>query len=107
MKRLALLLFGAFLLGGCLAPEYIRTPGEIPGDYRFQAPNGQPRPELATLADLAWWEIFDDPALQNLIGIALAQGFDARLAFTRVAEARAAVGVSRSFLLPQVGGTAL
>ena len=72
MKRLALLLIGAFLLGGCLAPEYIRTPGEIPGDYRFQAPNGQPRPELATLADLAWWEIFDDPALQNLIGIALA-----------------------------------
>jgi multidrug efflux system outer membrane protein len=106
MKRLALLLMGALLLSGCLAPEYIRTPGEVPGDYRFQAPDGQPQPELATLADLAWWEIFDDPALQNLIGIALAQGYDARLAFARVAEARAAVGVSRSFLLPQVGGTA-
>ena len=51
--------------------------------------------------------MFDDPALQGLIRTALANNYDVRLAVARVAEARAGVGVSRSFWLPQVGGTAL
>ena len=79
----------------------------MPEDYRFQSLEGQAQPELACLADLAWWEMFDDPALQELIDTALAQNYDARLAMARVAEARALAGVSRSFWLPQVGGTAL
>ncbi len=107
MKRLALFLIGTLLLSSCLAPRYDRSPGEVPQDYRFQSLQGQPQPDLATLADLAWWEIFDDPALQNLIRTALAQSYDARLAIARVAESRAAVGVSRSLWLPQVGGTSL
>lgn len=108
MRRLAFLLTGVLLLGSCmLAPKYEHAPGEVPRDYRFQAVDGQPQPELATLADLSWWEIFDDPALQGLIRTALAQNYDVRLAAARVAEARAAVGVSRSLWLPQVDGTAL
>ena len=51
--------------------------------------------------------MFDDPALQGLTRTALANNYDVRLAVARVAEARAGVGVSRSFWLPQVGGTAL
>ena len=106
MKRTALLLLIPLLLGGCLlAPKYERSPGEVPRDYRFQSAQGQPQPELNTLADLSWWEIFDDPALQGLIRLALAQNYDVRLAAARVEEARAVVGVSRSLWLPQVGGT--
>jgi outer membrane protein, multidrug efflux system len=107
MKRVVLLLIGALSLSGCLAPPYTRTPGPVPPDYRFQAQQGQPQPDLASLADLAWWQMFDDPALQGLIRTALANNYDVRLAVARVAEARAAVGVSRSFWLPQAGGTAL
>ena len=108
MRTWVLLLITALFLAGCtLAPKYERSPGEVPGEYRFQSLKGQPQPQLETLANLSWWEIFDDPALQGLIRTALAQNYDVRLAVARVAEARAAVGVSRSTWLPQVGGTAL
>jgi multidrug efflux system outer membrane protein len=108
MRRNAFLLMATLFLVGCtLAPKYERTPGEVPQDYRFQSLQGQPQPEPASLADLSWWEIFDDPALQSLIRTALVNNYDVRLAVARVAEARAGVGVSRSFWLPQVGGTAL
>jgi multidrug efflux system outer membrane protein len=96
------------LISGCiLAPKYERDPEVVPQEYRFQSPAGQPRPELQTLADLSWWELFQDPVLQELIRSALVANYDLRLAAARVAEARAQVGVSRSAWLPQVGGTAL
>ncbi|MFZ2088773.1 MAG: efflux transporter outer membrane subunit [Desulfobaccales bacterium] len=106
MKWLAFLLIGVLLLGNC-APKYQRAPGEVPQEYRFQFPQGQPRPELSSLADLTWWEMFKDPALQGLISTALTQNYDVRQAVARVAEARALIGVSRSLWLPQVGGAAL
>jgi NodT family efflux transporter outer membrane factor (OMF) lipoprotein len=107
VKQFGFLLLGVWLISGCLAPPYGRTPGEVPGSYRFQSLDGEPRPELASLADLAWWEMFDDPVLQELIGTALAQNYDVRLAMARVTEARAQAGVSRSFLWPQVDGTGI
>lgn len=107
MKRVPWLLIAALLLSGCLAPKYQRDPGAVPQDYRFQSAQGQTQPDLSSLADLAWWEIFDDPVLQNLIRTALVQNYDVRAAVTRVAGARAQAGVSRSSWLPQLGGAAL
>lgn len=104
MKLRALTVVVLLLAGCSLAPPYSRTPGEVPPEYRFQSLQGQPRPELHTLADLAWWEIFGDPELQHLIRTALEQNYDVQLAAARVAEARARVGVSRSLWLPQAGG---
>ncbi len=106
MKRWTVILMGALLLCSC-APQYERSPGEVPPEYRFQTPAGQPRPELHTLADLSWWEVFRDPVLRDLIRTALAENYDVRLAVARLAEARSLVGVSRSLWLPQAGGTAL
>lgn len=107
MKRVSWLLTAALLLSGCLAPKYQQEPGAVPQDYRFQSAQGQPQPDLNSLADLAWWQIFEDPVLQDLIRTALVQNYDVRLAVARVAEARAGVGVSRSTWLPDVGGAAL
>ena len=108
MRPLVLLLTGVLLLGGCtLAPKYERNPEKVPQDYRFQSLEGQPQPQLNTLADLSWWEIFQDPVLQELIRNALVANYDLRPAADRLAEARALVGVSRSAWLPQVGGVAL
>jgi multidrug efflux system outer membrane protein len=103
MKRFASLLFGTLLLGGCMAPKYERAPGEVPAHFRFESPQEQP----ASIADLSWWEIYDDPVLQELINTALRNNYDARLALNRVAEARASAGVSRSFLMPQVDASGL
>jgi multidrug efflux system outer membrane protein len=106
MKQWAFFLVGMLVLSSCV-PRYQRTPGELPQEYRFQSRESQPRPELNTLADLSWWEVFRDPALQGLIRTALEQNYDVRQAVARLAEARALVGVSHSLWLPQVGGTAL
>ena len=106
MKRWGVLLIGALLLFSC-APRYQRSPGEVPQEYRFQSRESQPQPDLASLADLSWWEVFRDPALQDLIRTALEQSYDVRQAVARLNESRALVGVSRSLWLPQVGGVAL
>ena len=67
----------ALLLSGCLlAPKYERDPEKVPQEYRFQDLAGQPQPGLKSLADLTWWELFQDPVLQDLIQQALAANYD-------------------------------
>jgi outer membrane protein, multidrug efflux system len=91
--------FGIFLLTGCtLGPDYVRPNVPIPGSHRGVV--GTPAPE--SLADLPWWELFKDPVLQELTRDALLNNYDLRTAAARVEEARAQIGVVRSFLYPQV-----
>ena len=95
------------LVSACtLGPDYNRPPLIIPDNHR-----GAQQPVSAeSLADLAWWEVFKDPVLQDLTREALRNNYDLRTAAARVEEARAQVGVTRSFLYPQVnlnaGGSA-
>ena len=67
-------------------------------------------PRAESLADIPWWELFKDPVLQELTREALINNYDLRTAAARVEEARAQIGVARSFLYPQVnlngGGSA-
>ena len=57
----------------------------------------------AGAAEPQWWKQFQDPALDSVIERAARNNLDVRIAAARVAEARAAAGVARSGLLPQVG----
>lgn len=103
--RIALVLF--FFLTGCtLGPDYKRPTIVTPDNYRGL----QGAPQQESLADLPWWEIFKDPVLQELTKEALSNNYDLRTAAARVEEARAQIGVTRSFLYPQVnlngGGSA-
>src|SRR5258707_14841946 len=102
MRRVALALAG-LLLGSCaVGPNYQRPQLPVPAQFYGE----QAAAEARTLADLPWWEVFDDPVLKGLIGEALKNGYDARLAAARVEEARARYGIVRSDLLPQAGYTA-
>ena len=90
-------------LAGCAAvgPNYERPKMPVPAQYRFvNAAEG------ASLADLPWFQVFDDPALQALIKEALASNLDLRMAAARVEEARARAGIAKSFLYPQIDGVA-
>ena len=60
------------------------------------------RPRAESLADIPWWELFRDPVLQELTREALNNNYDLRIAAARVEEARAQIGIARSFLYPQV-----
>lgn len=59
--------------------------------------------EANSLADLRWWQVFNDRALQSLIVTALEHNYDLQLAANRVEQARALVGVAASQLYPQIG----
>lgn len=96
----ALLLFLAAGLAGCtVGPKYQRPPVTVPDQFY-----GLSGPAQATsLADLPWWEVFQDPTLKSLIEEALRNGYQVKIAAARVEEARARFGIAGAELLPQVG----
>ncbi|HEY9465449.1 MAG TPA: efflux transporter outer membrane subunit [Vicinamibacterales bacterium] len=89
------------LVAGCatVGPNYARPEMSPPAVYR-DAGDAQAR---ETLADIPWWQVFQDEALQALIRDAIAHNYDLRVAIARVQEARALARVARSFLYPDVG----
>lgn len=115
----------AALLTGCMVgPNYERPPTPEHAEYREAAARetGAPAapddsatdtaaalptvPTPASVADLAWWELFRDPVLQELIETALANNRDLDVAMARIAEARAALGFSRADLYPRIDAIA-
>jgi multidrug efflux system outer membrane protein len=90
----------ALSLAGCtVGPNYVRP--TVPAPAAFRAPEPLPAAEAASLADLKWFDVFQDPQLQDLIRTALTQNYDLREAVARVAEARANLGITRSEQYPQ------
>ena len=105
-KMVGLLAIVAGLLTGCmLGPDYQRPAVSVPTQYRSAEPPA-PGQEAVSLADMQWFALFQDERLQALIRTALENNYDVRIAVTRVLEAQAQLGVTRSFLLPTVDGTA-
>jgi multidrug efflux system outer membrane protein len=100
--RLACALLALLGLAGCLlGPDYQRPPLSLPAQFRGAEPPA-PGLEAPSLANLAWFQLFQDEALQGLLDIALRQNYDVRLAVARVLEAQAQLGITRSFLFPQL-----
>jgi len=93
----------ASLLSGCapVGPNYTRPPVAAPAQFRFVESS-----QAASLADLPWWQVFEDPVLQALIREAIAANLDLRAAAARVERFRAEAGIAKSLLYPQVDGTA-
>ncbi len=91
------------MLAGCaVGPDYERPKMPAPAQYRFVEGQAQAQ----SMADLPWWQVFDDPTLQALIREAVTSNLDLRVAAARVEEARARAGIAKSFLYPQVDGVA-
>ncbi|MCF6242160.1 MAG: efflux transporter outer membrane subunit, partial [Bacteroidales bacterium] len=55
-----------------------------------------------SLINLAWWELFQDSSLQNLIKKAVNNNQDYLITISRIEEARAALGYVRADLYPKV-----
>jgi multidrug efflux system outer membrane protein len=88
------------LLAACaLGPRYRRPAVATP-----EVTRGQHGPtDSASLADLSWWAVFRDPALQTLIDEAIRGSHDLRAAAARVEQARNRIAIARADMLPQVG----
>jgi multidrug efflux system outer membrane protein len=105
MRRPLLLALTLGLLAACtLGPDYKRPEVPLPSLYRGLDPTAPGGP--GSLADQAWWTIFQDETLQALIRIALEQNYDLRVAAARIQDAQAQVVATRSFQFPTLDGTA-
>jgi outer membrane protein TolC len=61
-----------------------------------------PQPAAQSFGDQKWWEVFQDPQLQQLVRTALQQNYDVRIAATRILQAQALLGITRADQLPTV-----
>jgi len=108
MKRprvLVTVILASSLISGCMVgPNYHRPVVQTPTVYRDLSENPQTRAQAASYADLRWWQVFQDPQLQELIRMALKQNYDLQLATQRIIAARAQLAVTRSSLFPQIQG---
>ncbi len=106
MKKLAAFMaavMASSLVAGCsVGPNYHRPVVQPPTAYRDLSENPQVQAQAASYADLPWWQVFQDPQLQELIRIALKQNYDLQLATERINEGRAQLAITRSRLFPQV-----
>lgn len=93
---------GVLATAGCktVGPDYVRPEVGLPPAYRDAPASTE---AAASLADLPWWAVFDDPTLQGLISKTLDNNLDLQVAVARIAQARALVGVSASQSKPQLG----
>jgi multidrug efflux system outer membrane protein len=108
MKRPRLLvtaILASSLISGCMVgPNYHKPVVQTPTVYRDLNENPQAQAQAASYADLRWWQVFQDPQLQELIRTALKQNYDLQLATERIIAARAQLAVTRSSLFPQIQG---
>src|SRR5918994_3001367 len=87
-----------FALSGCMiSADYKRPDVSVPPGWRMI--NG----DASAIINEQWWREFNDPQLDRLIEIALAENLDVASAVARVEEARALLATSRAALFPQVG----
>ena len=133
MKKFTVLFALLLITSACVVgPKYKRPNVAVPGTYRGapspeaaqtpqstsqQAPqqtDNPPQqtsqaPEQPSLGDQKWWNVFQDPKLQELIRTAIQNNYDVRIAATRILEAQAQLGITRADQLPTInagaGGT--
>ncbi|MFO0829983.1 MAG: efflux transporter outer membrane subunit [Phycisphaerales bacterium] len=98
MRRIALSFGLAVAVAGCtVGPTYVRPEVALPGEFRGATS------EVGSMADLAWWDVYEDPVLQGLIREAIANNQDLRITVARIEQARAIAAQSNALRYPQVG----
>ncbi|SDR69562.1 outer membrane protein, multidrug efflux system [Halopseudomonas litoralis] len=102
MKRSLMCLAVLGVLSGCsMIPEYERPASPVadvwPTDEAYATQNSETQ-----AMNLGWQDFFLDPQLQRLIGIALANNRDLRIAALNVEAYRSLYGIQRAALLPDV-----
>ena len=84
------------LLSGCITvgPDYRRP--------NIDTPDVWPGEKSAASVPTAWWQSYNDPVLDRMVGEALSHNADLALAIARVDEARAQLGITRADQVPGV-----
>lgn len=98
-KRVWAALAAAVLLAGCLMGPNYKQP-------ELDLPEGQAADNFSIFTNAKWWEVFQDPVLNQLEADALSYNKDLQAAVARVDQARAAVGIATADQLPSLSAAA-
>lgn len=92
----------ALALAGCmsLAPKYERPAAPVAASFPELAPSAATG---AAASSIAWQQFFADARLKQLVGLALANNRDLRVAILNIEQARAQYQIRRADTLPTVG----
>jgi multidrug efflux system outer membrane protein len=90
-----MLAIAAAVAGCSVGPNYQRPPVNSPVSFRddHAATNG-------VVAELTWWQVYQDETLQALIREALTNNYDLQIAVARVEQSRAVAMQARSQFVP-------
>lgn len=90
----------ACLVAGCtkVGPNF-SPPSAVVSNQWLQTEDSRVSERKPNYKD--WWNVFNDPVLNNLIQIASQQNLDLRMAGIRVLEARASLGIAIGQFYPQ------
>jgi multidrug efflux system outer membrane protein len=102
MRALVILLIAGAAAGCTVGPDYKRPLVTVPDTYRGAAAPELTAADAVSIGDQAWWDVFQDNQLQELIRTALQQNLDLRIAATRILEAQAQLGITRADQFPTV-----
>ena len=92
--------FVVFTSGCLVGPDYQRPQIDTPQTWRVEDPNAQ------AVANLAWWEQYNDPVLNELVQSGLQDNKDVKIAAARIDQFLGLYTTTRAALFPQVfGGT--
>jgi len=106
MRKLAIP-FAALLLAGCtVGPNYHRPAIDTPSAYRGESATQVSAASAESLGNEKWFDLFQDPVLQQMIRTALQQNYDVQIAATRVLQAQAELAITRANQFPMLGGGA-
>jgi len=118
VKKIIPFVFLTLFTCGCtVGPNYKRPKVDVPVTYRAAVPQDTTQaqqdssqqasqPAEQSLGDQKWWEVFQDPQLQELIRTAIQNNYDVRIAAARILEAQAQLGITRADQLPTVSAGA-
>ena len=95
------LLLLTMLLTACttLGPDFVKPTAPVEEKW-METEDPQVKAESADHS--AWWKVFNDPVLDNLIEIASEQNLSLRVAGLRILESRALLGIAIGLQYPQV-----
>lgn len=89
----------SMLLSSCVVgPNYSKVKVNAPAAFRGAEGTAQ----QASIADLPWWDIFQDDTLKSLIQTSLANNYDLAAVVTRVEQARQVDAEARSQYFPAI-----
>src|SRR4030095_11994578 len=104
MKRwISFLILLCFSSACAVGPDYKRPKVSLPENFRGKKNAPKTSSAEASIAELPWWEVFQDETLKGLIRTALDQNRDLKIAAARIEEARGLYRMKRGEQFPEVG----